>query len=253
MEFITVTLASFLAGFVDAIVGGGGLVLVPALFATFPNTHPATLFGVNKSASMWGTGAAAWQYAHRVKMPWRSLWPALVLAVIGSFGGAWAVTLVSPDLFRKALPAVLLAVFVYTLVKKDMGRQHAPRHTARRERVVMGVLGFVVGAYDGFFGPGTGSFFVFAMVRWLGFDFLHASASAKLLNLASNMAALALFISTGHIWWHLVLFIAIANVAGSVIGTRLALKHGSGFVRVAFMVVVAALILKTAWDAYGSG
>ena len=253
MELITVTVASFLAGFVDAIVGGGGLILVPAMFAVFPTAHPATLFGVNKSASMWGTAAAAWQYAHRVRMPWRSLLPALLLAVMGSFLGAWAVTQVSPDGFRKALPFVLLAVFVYTLAKKDMGRDHAPRLSARQERVVMGLLGFVIGGYDGFFGPGTGSFFIFAMVRFLGFDFLHASASAKLLNLASNMAALVLFIATGHIWWHLVIFIAIANVAGSLIGTRLALRHGSGFVRVAFMLVVAALIAKTAWDAYVSG
>jgi uncharacterized membrane protein YfcA len=125
--------------------------------------------------------------------------------------------------------------------------------TPNQERWVMGLMGFVIGGYDGFFGPGTGSFFIFAMVRFLGFDFLHASASAKLLNLGSNMAALVLFISTGHIWWHLVVFIAVANVAGSLIGTRLALRHGAGFVRVAFMIVVAALITKTAWDAYMVG
>ena len=253
MEFIAVTLASFLAGFVDSIVGGGGLILVPAMFAMFPNAHPATLFGVNKSASMWGTAAAAWQYAHRVTMPWRSLLPALALAVVGSFLGAWAVTQVSPDGFRKALPFVLMAVFIYTLAKKDMGREHAPTLTPNQERWVMGLMGLVIGGYDGFFGPGTGSFFIFAMVRFLGFDFLHASASAKLLNLGSNMAALVLFISTGHIWWHLVVFIAVANVAGSLIGTRLALRHGAGFVRVAFMIVVAALITKTAWDAYMVG
>lgn len=250
MELLLVTVASFAAGFVDAIVGGGGLVLVPAMFATFPSAHPATLFGVNKSASMWGTAAAAWQFSRRVNMPWRSLLPAVVLALLGSLGGAWLVTQLSPELFRQALPVILLAVLLYTLVKKDMGREHKPRFAAKGERLVMCSLGLVIGFYDGFFGPGTGSFLVFAMVRWLGFDFLHASANAKVLNLASNMAALGLFISTGHIWWHLVVYIAIANVAGSLLGTRLALRHGSGFVRVAFMVVVSLLIVKTAWDAY---
>ena len=250
MELFIVTAASFVAGFVDAIVGGGGLVLVPAMFATFPNAHPATLFGVNKSASMWGTAAAAWQFSRRVQLPWASLLPSVVLALLGSFIGAWLVTEVSPDFLRKALPVVLLAVLTYTVAKKDMGRTHSPLHNATTERRIMCALGLVIGFYDGFFGPGTGSFFVFAMVRWLGFDFLHASANAKVLNLASNMAALTLFISTGHVWWHLVAFIAVANVAGSLIGTRLALRHGAGFVRAAFIVVVALLILKTAWDAY---
>jgi uncharacterized membrane protein YfcA len=114
----------------------------------------------------------------------------------------------------------------------------------------LGALGLVVGFYDGFFGPGTGSFFVFLLVRWLGYDFLHASASAKLLNTASNLAALSLFAWTGHVWWHLVAVMAVANVVGSVLGTRLALKHGAGFVRVFFMLVVGALLLKTGWTAY---
>ena len=112
------------------------------------------------------------------------------------------------------------------------------------------MLGGVIGFYDGFFGPGTGSFFVFLFVRWLGYDFLHASASAKLLNTATNLAALLLFAWKGHIWWHFVLAMAIANVVGSVLGTRLALKHGSGFVRIVFIFVVSALILKTTYDAW---
>ncbi len=250
MEILLVSLASLFAGFVDSIVGGGGLILAPTLFAVFPHTHPATLFGVNKSASIWGTSAAAFQYAQRVKMPWQALLPAVAVCFAGAMAGAWTVTVISPDFLRKALPLILLLVLGYTLMRKDLGRHHAPTMAARGEMLAACTLGLVIGFYDGFFGPGTGSFFVFLFVRWLGYDFLHASASAKLLNAASNAAALILFIGKGHIWWHFVLPLATANVIGSLLGTRLALKHGSGFVRVAFIVVVSALILKTSYDAW---
>ena len=250
MELLFVSLASLLAGFIDAIVGGGGLILVPALFATFPSTHPATLFGVNKGASIWGTGFATWQYSRRVEMRWAALLPAALAGFVGAFGGAWLVTVISPDFLRKLLPLVLVAVLGYTLVKKDLGRVHAPHFSGRQEALVASAIGLTIGFYDGFFGPGTGSFFVFLLVRWLGYDFLTASASAKLLNTATNLAALILFISTGHIWWHYVLFMAIANVVGSVLGSRLALKHGTGFVRGVFIAVVSALILKTGYAAF---
>ncbi len=250
MEWIVVTLASGLAGFVDSIVGGGGLVLTPALFALFPATHPATLFGTNKGASVWGTAMATWQYSRRVEMPWHALLPATVVGFTGSLLGAWTVTVVSPDLLRKALPLVLLAVFLYTLKKKDLGQHHSPRYSGGTETLAASALGLVIGFYDGFFGPGTGSFFVFLFVRWLGYDFLSASASAKLLNTATNLAALGLFAWKGHVWWHYVVAMALANVVGSVLGTRLALKHGTGFVRIVFIGVVGALILKTSYDAF---
>ncbi len=250
MDLLIVSLASLFAGFVDAMVGGGGLILVPALFATFPNTHPATLFGVNKGASVWGTGMATWQYSRRVDMRWAALLPAALAGLTGSFGGAWLVTVVSPDFLRRLLPLVLLGVLAYTLVKKDMGRVHAPRYTGRKETLVACAIGGVIGFYDGFFGPGTGSFFVFLFVRWLGYDFLNASASAKLLNTATNIAAIALFAWKGHIWWHFVLVMAVANVLGSLLGTHMALKHGAGFVRGVFVLVVSALIVKTSYDAF---
>ncbi|MFM2328141.1 MAG: hypothetical protein RLZZ494_244 [Pseudomonadota bacterium] len=250
MELLIVTLASLLAGFVDAIVGGGGLILVPALFATFPTTHPATLFGVNKSASIWGTAVATWQYSQRVQMRWSSMLPAAAAGFVGSMAGAWLVTVLSPGYLRRALPLVLLAVLVYTLAKKDLGRTHAPRYTGRAEAIAASLIGVLIGFYDGFFGPGTGSFFVFLFVRWLGYDFLNASASAKLMNTATNGAALILFTIKGHVWWHFALSLAVANVVGSLIGTRLALQRGTGFVRSVFIVVVSALILKTGYDAF---
>jgi uncharacterized protein len=250
LDLITVTLASLFAGFVDAIVGGGGLILVPALFSVFPTAAPATLFGTNKGAAVWGTAWATAQFAKKVSMRWAALLPAAVAALAGSFAGAWTVTLVSAHGLRRALPFVLLVVLVYTLVRKDMGRHHAPRFSGRAEALIASAIGGVIGFYDGFFGPGTGSFFVFLFVRLLGYDFLSASASAKLLNTATNSAALVLFAFTGHVWWHIAAVMAVANVVGSLLGTRLALQHGAGFVRIVFIAVVSALILKTGYDGF---
>jgi uncharacterized protein len=250
MDIFIVTLASLLAGFVDAIVGGGGLILVPTLFAVYPAAAPATLLGTNKGASVWGSLFAGWLYSRRVEIRWRTLMPAVALALLGSFSGAWLVTVISPEFLRKSLPVILLLILCYTLAKKELGHHHAPRFQGRSEMWATCSVGLVIGFYDGFFGPGTGSFLVFIFVRWLGYDFLNASASAKLLNVATNSAALVLFTFKGHVWWHLVLPMAVANVAGSLLGTRLAMKHGSGFVRVMFIVVVGALIVKTSYDAY---
>ena len=250
MELLIVSFASLLAGFIDSIVGGGGLILVPALFAVFPTTHPATLFGVNKAASVWGTAAAGVQYARRVDLPWSALLPAAAAGFAGALAGAWLVTIIAPNFLRKALPIVLAGVLLYTLVKKNLGRHHSPRFSGRTETFLACSIGLVLGFYDGFFGPGTGSFLVFLFVRWLGYDFLHASASAKLLNTASNLAALALFAWKGHVWWHFALAMALANVLGSLLGTRMALQHGSGFVRLVFIGVVSVLILKTGFDAF---
>ena len=253
MEWLWLGMASLLAGFVDSIVGGGGLVLVPALFAAFPGAHPASLLGLNKSASVWGTAVASHSFSRRVSMRWGLVLPAAVAAFCGGLLGAWLVTWMAPDFLRKTMPLVLLAVLVYTLARKDLGRTHMPRYQGRRETLAAAVLGMALGVYDGFFGPGTGSFFVFLLVRWLGYDFLRASAHAKSLNLASNAAALLLFAWRGHVWWHYAVVLAVCNVLGSLLGTRLALQRGAGFVRGMFIFVVGALILRTSYDAYLRG
>ena len=243
-------LASAGAGLVDAIVGGGGLIIVPALFALFPQAVPATLLGTNKAASIWGTGWSAWQFSRRVKLPSQQLLGAIAAAMLGGLIGAWLATRVPADRFRLALPLVLTAVWLYTLWRKDLGHTHAPHLSRRAESVTATGLGGLIGFYDGVFGPGTGSFFVFALVRGLGWDFLHASAAAKRLNFATNVAALAWFVPAGHVAWALALPMAAANVLGSSVGTRLALRHGAGFVRVVFLIVVAALILHTGVSAW---
>lgn len=248
-ELAAVTVASFLAAVVNSIAGGGGLVSIPILFAVFPAAPPATLFGTNKSAMVWGTLWAAVTYARHVTLPWRTLVPSLGAAVAGGAIGAWLVTQVPAEWLRRLLPWMLSAVLAFTIWRTDLGHSHAPRFAPSTEAAIATLLSLVLGFYDGFFGPGTGSFFIFSFVHLLGFDFLHAVGCAKLLNTATNLASLATFALTGHVWWGFMLPMAIANVLGSMLGTRLALRHGSGFIRLVFISVVAALVLKTGWDA----
>lgn len=249
VESLVSAFASFFAGLIDSIVGGGGLILVPALFATFPAAPPATLLGTNKCASVWGTLMATLQYARKVEMRWRVLLPASAFAFGGALAGAWMVTLMDPGFLRRLLPFVLLGVLVYTLVNKRLGGTHAPRYSGGTEVSYAALIGAAIGFYDGFFGPGTGSFLIFLLVRILGYDFLNASACAKVLNVATNLAAIIIFAVKGHVWWSLGLTMAVTNVLGSLVGTFLALRHGAGFVRGAFLIVVCSLILKTAFDA----
>lgn len=249
-DTVVLTLGSLLAGFVNAIAGGGGLVTLPVLLGVFPQAEPAVLFGTNKAAMICGTASAAVDYARHVRLPWNTLLPALAVAFVGGVVGAWLVTLVSPDGLRRALPFMLATVFVITLFGGPAGERHAPRFGPRAEAAIAAAIALAMGLYDGFFGPGTGSFFIFLFVRWLGFDFLHAVASAKLLNSATNLGAIAVFAGTGNVRWEIVLPMIVANVAGSLLGTHLALRHGSRFIRTVFVVVVVALIAKTGYDAY---
>ena len=227
-------LAAFIAGLVDAVVGGGGLVQIPALFAAQPGAAPATLFGTNKFASVFGTANAAWRYARRVEMPWRTILPAALAAFALSYAGAAAVAWLPKDAVRPLILFLLIFAAGYTLLKKDFGQLHRPAHSGRRELAYAVLLGGVIGFYDGFF----------------GFDFLHASAGAKVVNVATNLAALAFFLPAGHIIAALAGAMAVANIAGSVAGTWLALRHGSGFIRIVFLVVVGVLIVKFAWDTF---
>jgi uncharacterized membrane protein YfcA len=241
--------AAFVAGLVDAMVGGGGLVQLPTLLATFPTTSPPVLLGTSKLAGVFGTASAAWRYSRAVTIPWRLIGPACAVAFVASLGGAITVTHVPPDLFRPLVPVILALVLVYTLVRKDLGTVHAPRELSSRALVAGFVLVAAIGFYDGFFGPGTGSFLMLLFIRLYGFDFVNAAASARVLNVATNASALAWFTGHGHVMWGVGLAMAVANVAGSQVGTRVALKRGAGFVRSVFVVIVAALIVKTAWDA----
>ena len=240
--------AALLAGFIDAVVGGGGLIQIPALFQTLPRELPATLFGTNKFSSIFGTSSAAWRYARRVEMPWRTTLPAAAAALACSYLGAMAVAWLPPAVLRPLILLLLIGAATYTFARSDFGSIHRPQHTGRREFVYALLLGGVIGFYDGFFGPGTGSFLIFLFIRFFGFDFLHASAAAKVVNVATNLAALGFFIPHGHLLPLLAVMMAACNVVGSFLGTHLALRHGSAFVRRAFLAVVSVFILKFAYD-----
>ena len=246
--FLALLLASFVAGGVDAVVGGGGLIQIPALFVAHPGESAATLFGTNKCASVVGTANATWRYARQVRMPWRTILPAAAAAFAFSYAGAAAVAWLPKDSVRPLILVLLVFAAGYTLLRKDFGQVHRPAHSGHRELVYAVLLGGAIGFYDGFFGPGTGSFLIFLFVRFFGFDFLHASAGAKVVNVATNIAALAYFLPNGHVLPLLAVAMALANVCGSATGTWLALRHGSAFVRRVFLGVVGVLIVKFAWD-----
>lgn len=242
---------AFLAGFVDSVVGGGGLIQLPALFLFLPPAEAAgaaAVLGTNKLSSICGTGMALSQYARRVPLNWRSLLPAALTAFVFSFLGARVVTLLNPALLKPLILGLLVAVAIYTFVRKDFGGLHAPRFTARHEQMFGVVVGGVIGFYDGFFGPGTGSFLIFAFIGLFGFDFLTASASAKAINFATNLSAVAYFAATSHILYRYGLPMAVCNVAGSVLGARMAILKGNRFVRVFFLIVIAAMILRFGWE-----
>ncbi len=243
-------LAAAFAGLVDAVVGGGGLIQVPALFSAFPQLAPASLFGTNKLSSVWGTAFAARSYAKRIRLDWEIALPASMASLIFAFAGAYTITIFPPDIFRKLLPFILLLVAVYVLRKRDFGVEYQPCCTGRRKQVRAVLVGMAIGFYDGFFGPGTGSFLIFAFIRGFGLDFLRASALAKLVNVACNVAALAWFLPTSQPLWQLGLWMAACNVVGSIVGARLALKGGARLIRTLFLMVLAALILKTGYDAF---
>jgi uncharacterized membrane protein YfcA len=240
--------AAFFAGFVDAVAGGGGLIQVPALLVAFPAESPATVFGTNKLASIFGTGNAALRYARQIALPWSIALPAATAAFLFSFAGAMAMAWLPKDVVRPLVLGLLILVMAYTVMKPDFGTVSGSRLAPSQEKRRAVLTGAILGFYDGFFGPGAGSFLIFAFVRFFRLDFLHASSAAKVVNFATNAAALAYFIPSGHVLWMTGLAMAAMNVAGAVLGARLALRHGSNFVRQVFIAVALVLIARLAYD-----
>ncbi|RPE29878.1 hypothetical protein EC846_2460 [Acinetobacter sp. BIGb0102] len=245
---LTLVFFAFCAGTIDAAVGGGGLIQIPALMGALPQTAPATLFGTNKLASIFGTGSAAFSFVRRVKLQWSLLGVIALFAFISSFIGAACVSLIPTHILRPIVLVMLIVIAIYTFAKKQFGQVHVDQQITPKLLVLAAMGSLAIGFYDGIFGPGTGSFFIFFFIRFLQVDFLHASALAKIGNLMTNLAALSFFIPTGHVLFGLGLMMAVANIAGSLLGVRLALKYGSGFIRILFLILVSILICRLGYQ-----
>jgi len=242
-------LAAALAGWIDAVVGGGGLVQLPALLVGFPGATPVQILATNKLGSICGTTVSTLTYVRRVRPDLRTALPMAALAFVGSVGGAFLASHIPKAAFNPLILLVLVAVGGYTLARPSMGQLTRLRFHGRRRHVVLASLaGFVIGAYDGALGPGTGSFLVFTLVGLLGYGFLRASAKAKMANWATNLAALCVFVPQGAVMWKVGLVMGACNVLGGYLGARTAVARGSAFVRLVFIGVVGAFTVKIGWD-----
>ena len=247
---LSLIILCFAAGFVDSVIGGGGLIQLPAMLINFPDTALPVIFGTNKIASLAGTSMAAFQYAKRIRFNYTILLLVAAFAGAASFAGARVVSHINVTALKPAILIVLIVIAIYTFIKKDLGSVKA-KHISLPQQLLRGaVMGIIVGFYDGFFGPGTGSFFVLGFVVLLGFEFVEASAYAKLVNCMTNITALIVFISQGKFLLEIAVLMAVCNVAGNLIGATVALRKGNGFVRIFFLIIVLLMIVRYGYDIY---
>ena len=236
--------ASFFAGFIDSIAGGGGLIQLPALLIGVPKSETAEVLGTNKLSSIFGTSTAAALYRKQIKPDPKVLIAMGVPALLGSAGGATLASKIPTSSMRPMVLVLLIVVAVYTWFKPDLGKFENLRHLPQRRVQIAAIAGVVIGFYDGIFGPGTGSFLMLILVASLGYAFITASAIAKVVNVATNLGAIMVFGINGAVLWQIGIILGIANISGAVIGARLAIKGGSTLVRKVFLLVTVALIVK---------
>jgi uncharacterized membrane protein YfcA len=247
---IFLAIASGFAGFVDAMAGGGGLIQLPSLIIGLPNKELPLILGTNKVPSIFGTAAAARNYFKNIKPDIPLTLTMMLPAFIGSIAGAAMAAFVPVSFFRPFIVLLLILVAIYTWKKPELGMAENLKFTHSKRLVIVALIGFLIGFYDGIFGPGTGTFLVFFLVSVIGYAFLKASGTAKLVNIATNAGAILSFQLTGHIWWQLGLLLAVANVTGAIVGSRMAIKGGSALVRKVFLAVIFLLIARVAWDTF---
>lgn len=250
---ISLAVLSFVAGFIDAVVGGGGLISIPALLINMPTQPLATLFGTNKIAALSGTSIAAYQYSKRIKFDYKLLLTVSFFAFVASFMGAKAVSRINVETLKPIILIILILIAIYTFIKKDLGSVQTKKLSSNKQVLFGSLIGIAVGFYDGFFGPGTGSFFVLGFVVLLGFEFLYASAYAKVINCITNLSALIVFIKNGNYILEIAILMSVFNIIGSAIGSKIALKKGNGFVRIIFLVIVFIMILRYGYDVFLKG
>jgi uncharacterized membrane protein YfcA len=236
--------ASFFAGFIDSIAGGGGLIQLPALLIGLPKSETAEVLGTNKLSAVFGTTTAAALYRKQIKPDPKVLIAMGVPAFIGSAGGAVLASRIPTSSMRPMVLVLLIVVAIYTWFKPDLGKFENLRHLPKRRVQIAAFAGVVIGFYDGIFGPGTGSFLMLILVASLGYAFITASAIAKVVNVATNVGAIMVFGINGAVIWQIGIILGVANISGAVIGARLAIKGGSTLVRKVFLIVTVALIVK---------
>jgi hypothetical protein len=244
-------LAGLAAGFVDAVVGGGGLVQLPALLIGLPHAAPVQILGTNKLSGICGTSVSSATYYRRVRPDPRTFGPLMACAFAGSIGGAFIGSHISDSAFDPIVLVVLVVVGAYVLLRPGLGESTALRYQGRRHVGIAMVAGLLIGCYDGALGPGTGSFFVITLVGVLGYSFLEASAKARIANWATNLAALCVFVPQDAVLWKVGLVMGGCNLAGGYLGARTAVARGTGFVRIFFVVVVAGFIVRIGGDLLG--
>lgn len=247
--YVTMIALSFSAGAVNAAVGGGGLITVPGLFAALPDVAPATLLGTDKLSSIFGHTSAMRHYALRIALPWRLLAAAAASAFCGAYLGAQAVYSFSTAMMRPVVIVLLAVMLVYTWFRPDFGAADGGRPSTRVDRLTGIALGFAIGFYDGFFGPGTGSFLVFLFIKVFRFDFLRATACAKVVNLAADCAALVFLIPAGAVIWQLAIPMGLSAAVGGIVGARLAMRGGNVWIRRLFLILAGALLAKLVFEA----
>lgn len=249
-ELVILCIAAFAAGFIDSIVGGGGLVQTPAVLVTLPQYSVATLLGTTKIPSFSGTAIACFQYAKKVPLQWKLLLVMCCIALSAAMLGSYTVSIVSNSFMKPVIFCVLIAVAIYTYSKKNFGTAVSKDIHPKHELLYGALFALIIGFYDGFIGPGAGSFLVIFFIAALGFDFLKASAHAKFVNLATNMGSIIYFGGSGHILYHYAIPMAVCNIGGSFVGAKLAIAKGNAFIRIFFLFIVAATILRFGYDIF---
>jgi uncharacterized membrane protein YfcA len=250
LTIIAVILFSFVAGFIDAVVGGGGLIQLPSILIAFPKIPLPTLFGTNKIAALAGTSISAVHYAKRIRFNYKLLVAISICAGLASFMGAKVVSFINVQVLKPVILIVLIIIAVYSFFKKDLGSAPTKNLSFNRQMMYGLLMGITVGFYDGFFGPGTGSFFVLGFVVLMGFEFIQASAYSKVINCMTNISALIVFITKGNYYVELAVLMSVSNISGNYIGTRVALKKGNSFIRTIYLVIVTLMILRYAYDIF---
>lgn len=247
-ELLLLIPLAFVAGIINATVGGGGLIAVPGLFAVLPHTPPATLMGTDKFSAVLGHAFASRQYARQLALPWKLVIPAALTAFVGSYLGARAIAYLPVHWVRPGIILLLVGMLTYTWFKPSFGQENTSQPLTRKELLLGLPVGFAIGFYDGIFGPGTGSFLIFLFVRIFHFDFLRASACAKVVNMATNLAALCFFLPLGMVIYHLAIPMGIASIAGAWVGTHFALRGGNTWIRRLFLILALCLLAKLVYE-----